>query len=504
MSDQDLFFTIWRNSYLQQKVFISYTDYIIIKNITQLDKKHNHLLSLNQHNIPVVYHLKDLDHYFIYCSHVYYYLITHVIVSTYFYVNHFHLLQQQHTTPILFGISITDKFKDPILLANDLPQSIKYYKQRNCDMINKDFIPKSVTSVYLDTTLIDIGAIPNSVRILVLNNQREDEDDSVDSDGSDIEYYIDDKEELKEDFNIKCLPQSLTQFNFNYDCKSAYINLDEIPPNLLYLNLNECKCVINGKESVTQLKFESFYPLENFNLPSNLTYLSYEYWGDSYSAINLPFLPRNLKTLILKCCLTSESKDNFPIGLINYINKDRRINQEKVLIIPHSVKKLGFYNQLTFSELPVIPITVTDLEISRSWNLFTLQIKHLTNITKLNICFDRYDDELLDELLIGLIPSTVTDLELNYSKPIKKGVIPNSVTKLFLSSHKTVPIYIPNSVTTLTFLVDNQIYPEIEIPSSVRTLGAYGANFEKFPFHLFPNVTTFWFSKSDPYNLNNN
>ncbi|KAF2070124.1 hypothetical protein CYY_008554, partial [Polysphondylium violaceum] len=445
-----------------------------------------------------------------------------------------------HTTPILFGISITDKIKDPIILANDLPQSIKYYKHTNCDKINKDFIPKSVTSVYLDTTSIDIGAIPNSVKIMVLNKPREYEyvdsdvddgsdgsDGSDDSDDSDYEYYQDDKEELKEEFDIKCLPQSLTQLNFNDEYGIAYINLDEMPPNLLYLNLNECKCVINGNgngsikyllfgieskelsenffnipESVTQLKFGSFYSLEKFNLPSNLTELSYEYWGNAYTLINLPLLPRNLKTLNLNCFLTCESKHNFPIGLINYTNKNQQTNQEKVLIIPDSVRKLQVYNQPTFSELPVIPSTVTDLEIAEYWNLLTMQIKQLTNIIKLNICFDQYDDdELPDELLIGLIPPTVTDLQLNYDclKPIEKGVIPNSVTKLHLFSRKTVPIYIPNGVTTLTFSYDNQIYPEIEIPSSVRTLGVYRVNFEEFPFHLFPNVTTFWFSESDYY-----
>ncbi|KAF2078307.1 hypothetical protein CYY_000399 [Polysphondylium violaceum] len=412
MNDQDIFFLIWRNRYLQQKVFLSFTDYIIIKNITQLDKKHNHLLSLNQHNIPVVYHLKDLDHYFIY-----------------------------------------------------------------------------FTSVYLDTTSIDIGAIPNSVKILVLNNPREDIDHDI---------------ELKEDFDIKSLPQSLTQLNFNDEYGRVYINLDEMPPNLLYLNLNECKCVINGNEnffnipeSVTQLKFGSFYPPENFNFPSNLTDLSYEYWDRSFKApINLPPLPRNLKTLNSNCFLTCESKDNFPIGLINYTNTTERINQEKVLIIPDSVKKLVIYNQRTFSELPVIPSTVTYLELKRYYNLFNKQVKQLTNITKLIICFDRNIDY---DLLIGLIPPTVTDLGLTYSKPIEKGVIPNSVTKLYLDSFKAVPIYIPNGVTTLTFLDNDQIYPEVEIPSSVRTLGAYRVNFEKFPFHLFPNVTKFWFNKSDYY-----
>ncbi|KAF2076543.1 hypothetical protein CYY_002157 [Polysphondylium violaceum] len=60
---------------------------------------------------------------------------------------------------------------------------------------------------------IDEPAISNSVKILVLNNPREY--DPEDSDASDYEYYQDDKEELKEDFNIKCLPQSLTQLNFN-------------------------------------------------------------------------------------------------------------------------------------------------------------------------------------------------------------------------------------------------------------------------------------------------
>ncbi|KAF2068570.1 hypothetical protein CYY_010105 [Polysphondylium violaceum] len=292
-----------------------------------------------------------------------------------------------------------------------------------------------------------------------------------------------------------------------------------MPPNLLYLNLN--KCVINGNgngsikylifgilseklsdnffnipESVTQLKFRSFYQLENYNLPSNLTELSYEYYGQPSTPINLPLLPRNLKTLNLNCFLTYESKDKFPIGLINYTNNNRRISQENVLIIPDSVKKLRVYNLRTFSELPVIPSTVTYLEIANYWNLVNMQIKLLTNITKLTICFNHNID---DDLLIGLIPPTVTDLGINYNslKPIEKGVIPNSVTKLFLCSHKTVPIYIPNGVTTLTFLDNDQIHPEIEIPSSVRTVGFYRANFSKIPFHLFPNVTTFWFSGAD-------
>ncbi|KAF2078279.1 hypothetical protein CYY_000371, partial [Polysphondylium violaceum] len=118
--------------------------------------------------------------------------------------------------------------------------------------------PKSVTSVYLDTTSIDIDAIPNSVKILVLNNLREydSESDCDDSDASKYEYYQDNKEELKEDFDIRS--HSITQLSLKDNYGRAYINLDEMPPNLLYLKTNECKCVIKGKGngSIKYLKFE--------------------------------------------------------------------------------------------------------------------------------------------------------------------------------------------------------------------------------------------------------
>ncbi|KAF2073960.1 hypothetical protein CYY_004747 [Polysphondylium violaceum] len=480
----NLFFSLWRNIYLKQKVFLSYTDYVIINNITKLDKHYNHLLSLQQNNIPVVYHLNDLDHYFLYSSHRYKYIITHVIVSTYFYVNYINLLQKDNA-PIIFGVTITDKDKDPILLACDLPRLIKYYKYTNGDLINKDYIPKSVTSVYLEFTSIDVGVLPNRVKTLVLENQKRD---------------------LQKKFNTKCLPPSLTQFRFHDREKKLSINLDKFP-NLLYLNINSYKNVIKGNGSikylllaigskkvlknkipitVTQLKVKSLIPLNKFKLPQNLIHLSYQMLNEK-ERIALPSLPSSLETLILKCCLSSYPKD-FPPALANYTYTHHNYD-ETILFIPPKIKKLKAKFHYKLIEVPIIPPTVTDFKMAYPHYDFIkpMKLDHLTNITKLTL---RYNGDLF----IGIIPPTVKDLYLLHTTPIEKGVIPNSVTKLSLKCQYSVSVYIPNSVSTLKVNRETDMR-YMKIPTSVKVLK--GNLNERFLFDSFPNITTFCFGEKD-------
>ncbi|KAF2068239.1 hypothetical protein CYY_010437, partial [Polysphondylium violaceum] len=162
-----LFFSLWKNKNLLQKIKYSDIDYYIINNIAQLDKQYDYVLSLNLYGIPVVYNIKDLDQYNVYNLQTHKYLITHIIVSTHFYVNHYHIfLQEQQSQPILFGLSITT-IDDLMIPAIELPHSIQYMKYTISEPLTQEYIPKSLTSMFIKT-FTNIDRIPNGVRTLVM------------------------------------------------------------------------------------------------------------------------------------------------------------------------------------------------------------------------------------------------------------------------------------------------------------------------------------------------
>ncbi|KAF2071487.1 hypothetical protein CYY_007203 [Polysphondylium violaceum] len=483
----DIFFTIWRDRCLQQKIFLSTIDYVLLKNLIQLDKQYSFLSKLNNNNIPVAYHIKDLDHYHIYNAHQHKSLITHIVVSSTFYQNHLHLIQQQQKQPILFGISISSQNNDPVLNVKDLPNSIQYYQYKNKkQQITKDLIPQSITSLDIEISSIKPGVIPNRVKTLVLGLARSNLD-------------------------IKCFPKSLTSATiYDFCFKNTHkINLDLLPPRLLYLNLTKIEGEITGNgpkslkyfvgrtehldvpSSVTQLKRVSHTNLNDVHLPPNLTFLGNHYpinFGPNVWSIPENTLSR-LKALLLDniphSCIT---KENCPPGILYYRNRNYKLNNH-VPYIPSSATKVSISICNEMERLPIIPSTVTDLamENPNGQVLFTKSIKNgyfANNIVKLSLKYDL-------ELTPGIIPSSVTDLKLIYSKPIKADIIPPSVVKLCLISRETVkPIILPNSITSLSFENDIQVYSDMVIPKSVETLKIFNQlNFQTFPFQLFKNIT---------------
>ncbi|KAF2071479.1 hypothetical protein CYY_007195 [Polysphondylium violaceum] len=475
----DLFFSIWRNKYLRKKIApLSYTQYVIIKNITVLDKKYEYLSLLNHYHVPVVYHIRDLDHLCIYTSHKHNYLITHVIVSASFYKNHLHLLQQQQSpaTPILFGISISESDSDSKIIGKELPLSIQYYSNTRLKPLTKDDIPRSVTSLFLGTSNIELGVIPEGVKTLVIDKQGE------------------------QIFKFENLPRSLTSLYFfsNTYSNGEKVDFDLLPPNLLSFNLNildDLDCTGNLPKSLTclshnpkiipdglvRLNMKSITHLSDYIFPKSLTYLKYNYILFDSQSSKISF-PPNLKTLLLDSCPNSIlNQDNCPSGILSYSNINYFENFEVPYIPPTATKVyLKFLNEI--KELPIIPTSVTHLEIVSKFAKVVPNGYFSNNITKLAFHSDQ-------DLYPGLIPSSVTKLTLTYAKPIQAHVIPSSVKKLSLKGPK-VSIELPNSITSLSFENQNQVYSDIVIPNSVTKLKVRNMDFKTFPFHLFKNVTT--------------
>ncbi|KAF2072560.1 hypothetical protein CYY_006135 [Polysphondylium violaceum] len=509
MMDQ-LFFSVFRNKYLFNKIVIhAFTDYIVIKNILQLDKQYDRLVTLNKLNIPVVYHILDINYFHFYNTHKHKHLITHVIVSSYFYKYHLHLLkgdddhqqqqqQLQQTTikPILFGISTTRE-SDPLIPADELPASIKYFKYTIVRPISKEYIPESVTSLYLGVT-VDVGVIPNTVKTLVMY---------IDLPGLNPPPLV--------DFNIESLPKSLTSFSF-HDCffRAHSFNLEKMPPKLVYLNIKVFKGSLIGTSRTGSIKYLVFCSKSMSEIPSSVTYLylddamwesstptppsiqlppflSYFSYIKSVSRIAMPTIPKllppHLKSLALNQCLFKDiTRDNCPPGVLYYKNVSDRKERSQPFI-PPSATNVNIFLSDKIDAYPIIPPSVTTLKIKCSPSLSKSLPRGFfpNNITTLTLCYD-------GKLSPGTIPFSVTKLKLQYSKPIKVDVIPYSVKKLSLSSKKPVkPIIIPTSVTTLGFEYQNQIYPGIQIPTSIKTLKVANPNIVNFPFHLFPSISTF-------------
>ncbi|KAF2078600.1 hypothetical protein CYY_000100 [Polysphondylium violaceum] len=494
-----LFFSIWRNKYLLQKIYYSDIDYYIIKNVSHLDKRYSYLVSLNHFNKPVVYHIKDLDHYHVYSSHQHKHLITHIIVSTHFYVNHYHIVQQQTKSPILFGLSITTP-DDPLILATELPLSIRYFKYTTFSQpLTKEYVPQSLTSLYLDISAT-IDQIPTKIKTLNIDTY------DVDDQNRDLKYWKLDNGNL---------PPSLTklQFNDRHKITKFDFNLDEMPPNLFYLSISgEGRFKGNGSgslkyyklynssrsyqipTSVTQLKIK--VPSLNLTpLPPNLNHLEYELVdNDRTRAIKSPEkFPEKLTTLSIgNCYFKTINKDNCPPGLLYYKNWSYKI-QTDTPYIPPSVTKLRLSVSEKMEELPVLPSSLLELKMFCFDSLKPtkpFQGYFPNTIVKLSF-------QSSEEIFVGLIPPSVTDLKLISKHAIHKGTIPNSVTKLHLIHKRMVqPIVIPNSVTYLTFEHDEQIYSHIEIPDSVKTIKVKHLSFNNFPFidyfkTTFKNITRF-------------
>ncbi|KAF2072952.1 hypothetical protein CYY_005745 [Polysphondylium violaceum] len=301
-----LFFSIFRIRYLNQKILLSFNnDYYLVKTISRLDRQYDHLCLLKSVNIPVVYDIQNIDHYHIYNAHKHKSLITHIIVSSHFFIHHYHnLLQESQPLPILFGITITDKEKDPVLLANELPPSVQYYKYTIGGTITKDHIPRLATVVHLSVGELDSGVVPNNVETLILRCP---------------DYVVTNPSALVE-FNYQSIPKSVKCLTLYRNFEKININL--LPPNLRYLRLVNrniqgdgfgslkrlSMLCLDGEEmitrpnSVTQLKLFHVQKYDTaIQLPPNLYFLHIQKMYQDYSKVSqLPApLPRNLKTLSL-------------------------------------------------------------------------------------------------------------------------------------------------------------------------------------------------------------
>ncbi|KAF2077994.1 hypothetical protein CYY_000718 [Polysphondylium violaceum] len=485
MNTEQLFFSVFRNKPLRQKIFhqifYSYYDYHILKNICQLDRQFDRLSKLYQYNVPIVYNLATLDNYHIYNSHPHKYLITHFILSTSFYTCHMDLLDQKtrENPSIIFGISI-DNESDPIIDIDQLPKSIKYF--RNTIRLKSQNIPPSVTSVHIHAKSLEIGAIPSKVKTLVA---------FISSPGRKIIL------------DPHAIPSSVTSFSY-YEFNSCmkYVDLNKLPTGLRYLNINsEVKgngygslkyltfnlfrkevTKVDIPKSVTQLRLSGIESFSMVNFPPNLVHLELEKKNTGHEILALPkALPPKLKTLLLKNFTNKDmSKDICPPGVLHFANEFNRTDRSPPFI-PPSATKVSICTDEIVDQLPYIPPTVTDLKLKRS-TFIDNGLSPYNNIVKLYFQHDGH-------LCPGDVPSSVTDLTLEYSKSVDKGVIPNSVTKLSLVCNSPVkPIIIPDSVTTLSFEHQIQLFYPIDIPSSVTKLKCKGLVYDSFSMNLFKNT----------------
>ncbi|KAF2072951.1 hypothetical protein CYY_005744 [Polysphondylium violaceum] len=508
-----LFFSIFRNRYLNQKIFISLYDYYIVKDITRLDKQYDHLCLLNSKNVPVVYYILNIDHYHIYCSHKHKSLITHIIVSSVFYVCHYqNLLQESQPLPILFGLT-TDRVGDPIILANKLPPSVQYYKYTIGGSITKDLIPESVTSLHLCMDRLDADVLPNKVKTLILTLKSSELGNK------------------KCEFNVRYIPRSTNSLTL-YDCDNRFYDLDInlLPTNLTYLNVNRniknhgfgslkylsmtCNDIypkITIPNSVTHLELINCQLNEkSIHLSPNLTFLHLDRTcQENKDTIPIPEpLPRNLKTLRLeKYSNKVVTQFNCPPNLISYSNVNTK--EEKDLpYIPPTATKVSicyFHRPWTKNQMPpIVPLTVTDLKMNSPYH--DIPIGYFTNnIAKLDLTS-------IGDLTPGAIPPSVTDLSLNlYPTTIEKlnngllsGLIPNGVIKLALKcNYSVVPgsMKLPDTVTSLS--ISSYIPKPITlVPTSrcLKTLKVYNLDFKEFSLTSLPPTLTKLCTSTQGYN----
>ncbi|KAF2074347.1 hypothetical protein CYY_004323, partial [Polysphondylium violaceum] len=318
-----------------------------------------------------------MDHYHLYNIHKHKHLITHFVLSSTFYQNHYHLLKQQESkkrkhidqqpkSPIIFGITINDLYKDPHLLSKDLPSSIQYYRLQSEEPITKDHVPKSTTSLSLCLKkVLPMDAIPKKVKTLdlILNDC--------------------------EMFTPECLPRLLESLYLFDDNQDKTIELQHLPPTLLNLS------VYGTGIDCTKVSKTIKYLSHNLNLskvPASVT--------------QLQTTSNKLKVLSLKgCSSTSINCDNCPPGIIEYKNKTNRKEKETPYIPPMAIKVVITVSD-EMDELPTIPPTVTDLNMKtvNTYPPFTKPIVNgyfTNNIVKLSFKYD-----LL--LVVGIIPSSVT------------------------------------------------------------------------------------------------
>ncbi|KAF2072950.1 hypothetical protein CYY_005743 [Polysphondylium violaceum] len=498
-----LFFTIFRNTYLKQKIFLLFFyDFYKIKDIPQLDKQYNLLSLLKRFNIPVVYDIQNIDHYHIYNAHKHKSLITHIIVSSHFYINHYHQLQELQKSPILFGITITDKEKDPVILANEIPPSVQYYKYTIGGTITKDHIPRSATLVDLALHQLDAGVIPNRVETLVL---------SLKSPNSVVT-----NPRTQVELNYQSIPKSVKVFSWcDYNSKFGNLNINLLPPNLEYLLVNSkiqgdgfgslkrlsMFCPINQEmitipNSVSHLKLLSTQKGKYdtaIQLPPNLYFLHIEKLYEEYRQVSqIPDLPLNLKTLRMdRYSNKTITKSNCPPNLLSYRNFNSKEEKEFPYIPPTATKVSICFGKVDNNNLPMIPPSVTDLKIHcRLVNI--PQGYFSNNIIKLDLKSD-------GNLKAGVIPSNVTHLCLNVSAstiPILQDIIPNSVSKLDLKIDDlgvSVPITLPENIRSVA-ITSNMLHPFNQVvPSNLKTLKLYSLSHPgDFYFHIFdqfPNLS---------------
>ncbi|KAF2073428.1 hypothetical protein CYY_005245 [Polysphondylium violaceum] len=516
-----LFFSIFRNRYLKQKIFISSYDYYIIKNISHLEKQYDHLCLLNSNNIPVVYYIPNIDHYHIYCSHKHKSLITHIIVSSHFYEYHYHnLLQESQPLPILFGLTITDRERDPIILANKLPPSVQYYKYRiggsaydgYPEPIQKGLIPESVTYLHLGLDRLDADVLPNKVKTLVLTLQSIEDLPKKCFTLQSIEYSP-----KKCEFNGRYIPRSVNSFTlYDYHHKFNDLDINLLPTNLTYLNVNgniknhgfgslkylsmTCSDIcpkINIPNSVTHLKLlNRQMDKKSIHLSPNLTFLHLGRTYQEYKkTIPIPEpLPRNLKTLRLEQYSNKAvTKSNCPANLLSYSNVNT--NEDKYLpYIPPRATKVSIcfsHRPKTKQQIPqIVPLTVTDLKMNFPYHDIPKRYFG-NNIVKLDLTS-------IGDLTPDTIPPSVTALSMNLNpttiEKLNSGllseIIPNGVIKLVLiCNHSVVPksMKFPDTVTSLSIssYIPNAI-TLVPTSGNLKTLKVSNLDFKTFSLTSLP------------------
>lgn len=276
------------------------------------------------------------------------------------------------------------------------------------------------------------------------------------------------------DFNsiikVGALPDSLTYLEFGRNFNQPFG--DALPPNLTQLDLSSCySCPIAGV------------------IPSSVTAMDL-----GFKIKDMASLPPHLTKLLIGCPVTriignipavtflelGSDKTLLPPGKIPSSVKTLILNQPLgVGSIPDSVETLNIAGEDGVIAVGAIPVSVTTIAFSWSWN---------------------------HPIISGTFPDSLTDLFFSYgfNQPLSPGILPRSLQKLSLGesfNRDIAPGVLPNTLKVLRFGSKfNQPLSRKWLPPALEVL-AVADEFDHLidPSHLPPTVTDLTLGASTEY-----
>ncbi|KAF2070289.1 hypothetical protein CYY_008395 [Polysphondylium violaceum] len=493
-NNDQLFFSLWRNKFIKNKIILSSIDSIIIKDLSVLGRYRNKLLYLKENGVSIVYKIKDLSSFDIYTLFSCLFfggLEPQFILPSeclpYLIKTH----QKQKLVEMIYGISIsTDDQQGVDWLKQDFLQSIKYLEYQGLTPIPENYIPQSVTAIdFREFSEIQVNVLPKNCKSLNLGFRRSDEIESI--------------EEI--------IPQGLTNLSIS-GLWSCSLNIDLLPKSLVKLDLTHFYGRMCGDRVNNNVKHLTT-PWDTPNI-SNLFY-SVTHFDLSCTALENVFLPPALKylkvnhfkpisALVTKFppTLTSLISDSFS-GIKDLTLQDipnvvqyQATYSEGAFIPPH-VTDLTLKLPIDIKSLPIIPSRVEKLDIDfKSTHVPIDYFSNNSTLAKLSIRINHV-------LQPGSIPNTVTILKIKTPHPIQANVIPASVTKLRLTGDKInnhQHSVLPKTVKTLCLYDISPLLfnNDIQVLRHVETVKFSRNSCDMDPKNLFQQLKKF---KPLPSNL---